>query len=219
MGGGRSEEFRRNPAKCLDVGEHVFVVWRQFGQPLPHRHARSPRGGPDRRRRPGGCGGATIAELEDTLEQLHGLECAVRAEFLRVASDIHESGSWRADGARDLAEWLAGKFPISPRHARELARVAEALRDLPAIAEAYAAGKLSWDQLRVLTRYATPATDAELARDAKGLSLRGIEAQARRARRKTASQEATELEQTSMKMWRRRGVLHSAARSPANPPS
>lgn len=151
---------------------------------------------------------ATTAELEDTLEQLHGLECAVRAEFLRVASDIDESGSWRADGARDLAEWLAGKFPISPHHAREIARVAEALSDLPAIAEAYAAGELSWDQLRVLTRYATPDTDEQLAEDAKGLSLRGIEMQARRARRKTASQEAAEMQDTSMKMWRRQGVLH-----------
>lgn len=150
----------------------------------------------------------TTAELEDTLEQLHGLECAVRAEFLRVASEIDESGSWRADGARDLAEWLAGKFPISARHARELSRVAEALRSLPRIAETYATGELSWDQLRVLTRYATPDTDEQLAEGAKGLSLRGIETQARRARRKTASQEATELDQATARMWRRRGVLH-----------
>ncbi len=150
----------------------------------------------------------TTAELEDTLEQLHGLECAVRAEFLRVASEIDESGSWRADGARDLAEWLAGRFPISARHARELARVSEALRSLPRIAETYAAGELSWDQLRVLTRYATPQTDEQLAEEAKGLSLRGIETQARRARRKTAAQETTELEQATAKMWRRKGVLH-----------
>ena len=44
--------------------------------------------------------------------------------------------------------------------------MARALRGLPRIAQAYSSGRLSWDQLRPLTRFATPETDERWAVEA-----------------------------------------------------
>jgi hypothetical protein len=62
-----------------------------------------------------------------------------------------------------MTSWLAGRYGLAWGTAREWVRVAHALRRLPLIAGAYASGRLSWDQLRPLTRFATAETDAEWA--------------------------------------------------------
>lgn len=49
-------------------------------------------------------------------------------------------------------------------------RLAEALRELPRIAEAFGGGLLSWDQLRAVVSMATPKTDPEWAERAPTLS-------------------------------------------------
>lgn len=151
---------------------------------------------------------ATPAQLEDTLGQLHAMECAVRAEFLKLVGEYGASEAWRADGARSIDEWLCARFSLSRRLAYELARVAEALRSLPRIAEAFAQGHFSWDQLRALTRYATPETDATLAEEARGLSLAGIEGRARRARRRSAEEAQAAFEERSLRMYWRGERLH-----------
>ncbi len=62
-----------------------------------------------------------------------------------------------------MSSWLAARYALAWGTAREWVRVARALERLPEIAEAYARGRLSWDQLRPLTKFATPETDAAWA--------------------------------------------------------
>lgn len=131
---------------------------------------------------------ASTDQVEVALEQAHALRCAVDARFLALIGDFAEAESWVADGARSLAEWLAARFAMSHHNARDYARVALALPALPCIAAAFADGQLSWDQLRALTRYATPETDEMLARQAPGYSLRSMETRARRSRKITWAQ-------------------------------
>jgi hypothetical protein len=59
-------------------------------------------------------------------------------------------------------------------------RVAHALRRLPWIAEAYSSGRLSWDQLRPLTRFATAKTEERWAKEAQGLRPAALWREARR---------------------------------------
>jgi hypothetical protein len=61
--------------------------------------------------------------------------------------------------------------------------VARALEELPVIAEAYAAGRLSWDQLRPLTRFAEAATDQTWAERAPGMRPAALWVEARRHER------------------------------------
>jgi hypothetical protein len=62
-------------------------------------------------------------------------------------------------------------------------QVAHALRRLPRIEQVYASGRLSWDQLRPLTRFATGQTDATWAARAPGLSPASLWREARRHER------------------------------------
>ncbi|HLF99091.1 MAG TPA: DUF222 domain-containing protein [Acidimicrobiia bacterium] len=135
----------------------------------------------------------TLDQIETALEQTHALSCVLSAQFLSLLGELSEREAWAGDGARSLGEWVAARFAMSPYAAREQARVAQALRSLPSIAGAHADGRLSFDQVRALTRYATPETDTDLAREAEGLSLRTLEFRARRTR-KTSKAAARDLE-------------------------
>ena len=77
---------------------------------------------------------------------------------------------WLDDPAvADLASYMAARHGISAALAAERLRVARALRGLPKILEAHAEGRLSWDQVRWVTRFATPDTEEEWAERAAGM--------------------------------------------------
>jgi hypothetical protein len=52
---------------------------------------------------------------------------------------------------------------LSGGTAREHVRVARALRDLPVLRAGFGAGRLSYAEIRALTRIATPDTEQDLA--------------------------------------------------------
>jgi len=85
---------------------------------------------------------------------------AASADCLRDVAQIDDRRLWERDGATSMSSWLAGRYNLAWGTAREWVRVAHALRGLPRIAEAYARGEISWDQLRPLTKFATSETDA-----------------------------------------------------------
>jgi hypothetical protein len=82
-----------------------------------------------------------------------------------------------------MSSWLAGRYGLAWGTAREWVRVAHALHRLPRIAEAYAEGRLSWDQLRPLTKFATPETDELWAERGPGRRPAGLWREARRHER------------------------------------
>jgi hypothetical protein len=84
---------------------------------------------------------------------------AASAAALRLVAEHDRRRLWRRDGATSMTSWLAGRYGLAWGTARDWVRVAHALRRLPRITEAYSGGRLSWDQLRPLTRFATPETD------------------------------------------------------------
>jgi Domain of unknown function (DUF222) len=115
------------------------------------------------------------------------------AQCLEAVAACDERRLWKKDGATSMSSWLAGRYGLAWGTAREWVRVAHALRRLPRIAEAYAEGRLSWDQLRPLTRFATPETDQRWAREAPGRRPAGLWREARRHQRAQA-QEAHEIQ-------------------------
>jgi hypothetical protein len=112
---------------------------------------------------------APEALLTEGLDQTMALMSAVSADALRRVADYDEQRLWRRDGATSMTSWLAGRYGLAWGTAREWVRVAHALRRLPMVSEAYARGRLSWDQLRPLTRFATPETDELWAERGPGL--------------------------------------------------
>jgi Domain of unknown function (DUF222)/HNH endonuclease len=97
------------------------------------------------------------------------------AEQSRIAQRVtllvrhaDERGYWRAAGYASSAAWLAHLSHSDYRTAARVASTSEALRRLPALDEAMSSGALSLDQVAAAAQFATPETDAELARVAVG---------------------------------------------------
>jgi hypothetical protein len=92
------------------------------------------------------------------------------ARLLSMIAFFDERKLWYADGATSTSNWLCARYGVSWGTALEWVRVARRLRELPRIAEAYAQARLSWDQIRPLTKFATPDTDHAWAARAPSMS-------------------------------------------------
>jgi hypothetical protein len=86
-------------------------------------------------------------------------------EILRQAD---ASGVWRRAGFSSLAQWFAQAFRCDYSSARRVIETALALRDLPALDAAMSSGDLTLDQVTAAVPFATPESDAEIAREAVG---------------------------------------------------
>lgn len=88
---------------------------------------------------------------------------AASADMLESLAEIDRGGLWRGGSATSLDVWIVARRGMAWATAREWIRVARALTRLPAIAAAYRAGRMSFDQLRPVTLFATEEDDAEWA--------------------------------------------------------
>ena len=117
------------------------------------------------------------------LGQLAAGLCATQAAICAIAASADRNSDYSIDGATDMASWLVGRYGLDRHTSREWVRVGRALESLPAIADTFGEGRLSFDQVRPLTKIATVDTDCELADDSVGYSVAHLERLARRARR------------------------------------
>lgn len=101
--------------------------------------------------------------LEHELTTLAAHVSAATARWLLLVAEYDRREAWASWGARSCAQWLSVRCGIASSTAREQLRVAHALRGLPVITREFTAGRLSYSQVRSLTRMATPETDADLA--------------------------------------------------------
>jgi hypothetical protein len=88
----------------------------------------------------------------------------IQAQLMQAVRAADDAGDWRAEGCSSSAAWLAQISDSDYRTAARITRTGEALRALPALDEALATGVLSLDQVAAAVEFATPASDAELAR-------------------------------------------------------
>jgi hypothetical protein len=84
-------------------------------------------------------------------------------QLVITAAAFAESGEWLADGASSAGAWLAAMADVEACTAREWIRIGRTLNYLPVIAAHFAAGRLSYAKVRILTRVATAGNEAELA--------------------------------------------------------
>jgi hypothetical protein len=153
-------------------------------------------------------------EVADTIGQLGSAMSAIHREVLRWVVVADERGDWREDGAHDMAGWLCARLGLRSASAAEWVRVAHALERLPECARGYAEGRLTWDQLRPLTEFATPEREAEQAASAAGSSAAFLEAVARRSRTVSREQAQCAHERRSVRMWTRDGEFRMGVRLP-----
>ena len=113
-------------------------------------------------------------------EEIARLAARVNVGAHRLLSCVRafdQAEGWHRQGAQSCAHWLTWRIGIDPGAAREKVRVARALGRLPEIDRVFAQGRLSFAQVRAVTRIATPGNEArvlEVALAATGAQLERI---------------------------------------------
>ncbi len=96
----------------------------------------------------------SVDELDQAICSLVRQMNAESYRMLELVRDFDDRFGWMKWSFASCAEWLAWRCGISLSAAREKVRTAHALRGLPAISAAFAAGRLSYTKVRALTRVA-----------------------------------------------------------------
>jgi hypothetical protein len=115
------------------------------------------------------------AKLHGRLKRIvkaRGALDAQEAEALREAERLR---MWRQFGYGSLIEYMEMELGYAPRMAVERLRVAKAIVELPAIADAMAQGDLSFSAGRELTRVATAETEQQWLEATGDKNMRDVE--------------------------------------------
>ena len=105
----------------------------------------------------------TTDELADEITTLAGHINAAMARWLELVGEFDaREAATREWGCKSTAFWIAWRCSIEPGAARQHVRVARRLRELPAIAAAFARGELSYSKVRALTRIENIEREDEL---------------------------------------------------------
>jgi hypothetical protein len=122
-------------------------------------------------------------------------------QFLWLVAEFDSRRGWAEGGARSCPEWLHRHTGFSLRTARDHLRVAHALRRLPAVAAAFAEGRVSYSKVRALARIADPANEDVLLAVALGGTAADVEALTRVGRPSAGS--AVPADRRRCLRWRR----------------
>ena len=124
----------------------------------------------------------TIEELDRAIVSLSARINASTHDLLMLVRRFDERCGWLKWGFESCAEWLHWRCDLSLSAAREKVRVAHALKTLPLIGAAFAAGRLSYSKVRALTRVAGRHNEEELLTFALRVTAATLEAKCQELR-------------------------------------
>jgi hypothetical protein len=97
------------------------------------------------------------------LDAMRADEARKEQRKAQIVRDAEDDDDWRDAGCSSSVQWFMQLYACDYRTAQRIVRASQALRRLPALDEALAAGELTLDQAVAAAEVATPETDAELA--------------------------------------------------------
>lgn len=100
--------------------------------------------------------------LESEIRSLCATINAATFQLLLLIAEYDREELWAIGGSKSCAHWLNWCCGISLGAAREKVRVARALEQLPAVADAFRQGKLSYSKARAITRIGTLENESYL---------------------------------------------------------
>jgi hypothetical protein len=126
--------------------------------------------------------GLAAHEAAQVVEQCVEAERLLGALRLLAAATLEGKSLWRREGFRSVAAWMASKTGTAVGPAIATMEMVGLLADLPVVAEAFLAGRLSEAQAREIAAVASevPDTEAQLVEAAGKLSLRSLQEECRR---------------------------------------
>jgi Domain of unknown function (DUF222)/HNH endonuclease len=124
-------------------------------------------------------------ELIRGIDSSHRHVSSGQRELLGFIAEADRQKAWRDSGARDMAHFIRMRCGISEWKARRWIAASHALEALPHLSQAFSCGELGIDKVVELTRFATPETEADLLRWARGVSCGAIRHRADLAHRQS----------------------------------
>ncbi|MCU1379529.1 MAG: endonuclease [Acidimicrobiales bacterium] len=122
-------------------------------------------------------GNLPTERLEHEVTTLAAHLAAATCRWLLLVAELDRREAWLSWGTKSCAHWLSLRCGVALVTGREHVRVGRALEDLPVLRSEFAAGRLSYTQVRAVARMATPKNEIELvtlARHATGAHLERI---------------------------------------------
>jgi len=108
---------------------------------------------------------------------------ALTAEQARDLALLDELDGWRGDGRRDCVDWVSCELGWSLPNARALVAAGQAARELPELGDAFSAGDLSVDKMRLLAAgVVTPEDEGTWVQTARSSSPAELARRCREAR-------------------------------------
>ena len=111
----------------------------------------------------------TGEELTDLVMASQRLRGALEVSEARVLARWDAAREWQPSGAKTAAAWLAWQQRLPVQVARQRMRHARALRELPAVEKAWAAGEIDRSHVATLLNVRNPRTEELSQRDHKAL--------------------------------------------------
>jgi hypothetical protein len=133
-----------------------------------------------------------IDALELELCSISSRLSASMCQFLLAVAEYDRRRGWERWECHDMGGWLSWKCGIAPVTAREQVRVARALEHLPLVTERFSSGRLSYSQVRAITRVATPTNESSLIDLAGASTAAQLERICRSYRRTSEAAKETE---------------------------
>ena len=135
--------------------------------------------------------GLEALEAARVVEQCAEAERLLAALRVLAAATLEDKALWRREGFRSVAAWMASKTGSAVGPAIDTMEMAALLADLPVVAEAFRAGRLSEAQAREIAAVAAevPGAEAELVEAAGKLTFRDLREECRRVEAAAATDE------------------------------
>jgi hypothetical protein len=120
-------------------------------------------------------GSMGLERLEREIGELAAHIHAATCRWLLLVAEFDRREGWANWGAKSCADWLSWRCGVAPRAAREQARVARRLADLPLTREAFGRGELSYSKVRAISRVASVNTEPQLVMTAQHVTAAQLE--------------------------------------------
>lgn len=130
--------------------------------------------------------GLTDDQLTEQICTWAARVAAGEAHLLTLIAELDRREAWAGAGMLSCAHWLSWRAGLGLGAARERVRVARVLPDRPDVQAAFHAGRMTWSQVRAVTRVAEPDDGidwVELAEHSSAAQLERLTRGIRRAQR------------------------------------
>jgi hypothetical protein len=124
----------------------------------------------------------SLPEISERIVYLEARSRVRMAEWLTLVAEFDSRDGSHRRGFRGTAEWLAFECRMDRRTARDHVRVARRLRELPQIGDAFGEGRLSYSQVRALSRAGENEDESQLLRVALTSTTHQLEQHVRQLR-------------------------------------